>query len=117
MLYIIRHGETAKNKKKLLQGRSDQSLNESGFSQAADAGDRLRSMGISFDRIYSSPLIRARQTAEQILKRGGKSDPDGEAGIDASPIITDERLIEMDYGPYEGMDLENPAPEVMAVFY
>ena len=116
MLYIIRHGETAKNKKKLLQGRSDQSLNESGFSQAADTGDRFRGMGIRFDRVYSSPLIRARQTAEQILKKGGMAEPDSEAGRTSLPIITDERLIEMDYGPYEGMDLEKPAPEVMAFF-
>jgi broad specificity phosphatase PhoE len=37
------------------------------------------------------------------------------AGEDA-PVRTDIRLIEMDYGPYEGMDLTKPAPEVMAFF-
>ena len=35
---------------------------------------------------------------------------------DAFLIIMDDRLIEMDYGPYEGMDLQNPAPEVVEFF-
>ena len=42
MLYIIRHGETARNKKKLLQGRSDHPLNDSGLLQAENAGELLR---------------------------------------------------------------------------
>ncbi len=104
MLYIIRHGETAKNKKKLLQGRSDQPLNDKGLKQSAEAGKFFRAEGIIFDHVYSSPLIRAVQTAGQIL------------GEDSDRITIDDRLIEMDYGPYEGMDLEHPAPEVMAFF-
>ena len=109
MLYIIRHGETAKNRKNVLQGRSDQPLNELGKDQAEEAGALFSLNGISFDAVYSSPLIRAVQTAEQILKRSvtGRRLPD---------IIKDDRLIEMDYGPYEGMDLTDPAPEVMAFF-
>lgn len=102
MLYIIRHGETANNRKKLLQGRSNMPLNESGLAQAVNAGELFASRGISFDKVYSSPLIRAVQTAEAIAP-----------GAD---VITDERLIEMDYGPYEGMDLTAPAPEVIAFF-
>ena len=58
--------------------------------------------GITFDAVYSSPLIRAVQTAKILAP-------------DAEPII-DERLIEMDYGPYEGMDLQNLAPEVITFF-
>ncbi len=107
MLYIIRHGETARNKQKLLQGRSDVPLNESGSFQAVKAGEFFRGKGISFDAVYSSPLIRAVQTAMQISHH----DEPGPGGI-----RIDRRLIEMDYGPYEGMDLENPAPEVMEFF-
>ena len=102
MLYIIRHGQTELNTKMLMQGRSDHPLNETGLAQADEAAARFAEMGVTIDRIYSSPLIRAVQTAERIA-------PDAELAID-------ERLIEMDYGPYEGMDLRAPAPEVMAFF-
>lgn len=101
MIYLVRHGQTAMNRKKVLQGRSDLPLNEDGRKEAEEAGRRLKKAGIVFDRVYSSPLIRARETAGLITD---------------APLITDERLIEMDYGPYEGMDLMHPAPEVMAFF-
>ena len=102
MLYIIRHGKTDQNSKMLMQGRSDHPLNETGFAQAEEAAERFAKMGVKIDKVYTSPLIRAVQTAEKIA-------PDAE-------MTVDERLIEMDYGPYEGMDLQNPAPEVMAFF-
>ena len=102
MIYIIRHGQTALNSRHALQGRSDLPLNAQGLAQAEVAANRLREMGIAFDRVFSSPLRRAIQTA-----------------LIAAPGIaveTDRRLIEMDYGPYEGMDLSAPPPEVVAFF-
>ena len=102
MLYIIRHGKTELNAKMLMQGRSNHPLNEAGIAQAQEAAERFADMGIKIDKVYSSPLSRAIQTAEVIS-------PDAE-------ITIDDRLIEMDYGPYEGMDLRNPAPEVMDFF-
>jgi broad specificity phosphatase PhoE len=102
-IFIVRHGQTALNKARVLQGRSDQPLNDTGIQQARQAGKFLRDKGIVFDRVYSSPLIRAVQTAEEIAP-----------GI---PVTMDDRLIEMDYGPYEGMDLKNPSPEVMLFFH
>jgi broad specificity phosphatase PhoE len=102
MLYIIRHGKTDMNSKMLMQGRSDNPLNEAGFAQADEAAGRFAGMGVCIDRVYSSPLIRAVQTAERIAP--------------GAELIIDDRLIEMDYGPYEGMDLRNPAPEVMDFF-
>ena len=102
MLYIIRHGQTELNTKMLMQGRSDHPLNGTGVSQAEEAAARLADMGIKMDKVYSSPLIRAIQTAEKIA-------PDAET-------VIDDRLIEMDYGPYEGMDLTKPAPEVKEFF-
>ena len=100
MIYMIRHGQTELNNRHVLQGRSNHMLNENGILQAKDAAVCLS--GITFSRVYSSPLARAVQTAEIVAP-------------EIRPFI-DERLIEMDYGPYEGMDLRNPAPEVRHFF-
>lgn len=102
MIYIIRHGQTDLNVKQVLQGRSNAPLNATGVAQAEEAAARFQARGITFDRVYSSPLQRAIQTAECIA--GGCA------------IHVDERLIEMDYGPYEGMSLTDPAPEVLTFF-
>lgn len=100
MIYMIRHGQTALNQRQVLQGRSDQPLNEVGIRQAQEAAAALKS--ISFDYVFTSPLKRAVQTA-QIL------------APDIEPVI-DDRLIEMDYGPYEGADLNALPQEVLTFF-
>lgn len=102
MIYFIRHGQTETNKAHRLQGHSDIPLNDVGREQARTAAAWFRTQGITFDLIYSSPLVRAVETA-RILE------PD-------VPIITDERIIEIDYGIYEGMDLKDPAPEIVTFF-
>ena len=101
-IYIIRHGQTEMNSRKLLQGRTDLPLNTEGVVQASKTAEILNNMGIFFDRVFSSPLVRAVYTAE-LLSPG-------------TEIEIDDRLIEMDYGPFEGMDLYSPAPEVMSFF-
>ena len=100
MIYIMRHGKTDLNNAHVLQGRSDYPLNDEGVQQAKKAAEKLK--GIVFDRVYTSPLIRAVRTAEIVAP--GKR------------LIVDDRLIEMDYGLYEGADLKNPAPELAAFF-
>ena len=100
MIYVIRHGRTEMNSRRVLQGRSDHPLDEAGVEQAAQAAELLA--GVRFDVVYTSPLVRAVQTA-RIVAPGSE------------PLV-DERLIEMDYGPYEGMSLASPAPEVAAFF-
>ena len=50
-VYILRHGQTDKNKEKVLQGRSDLPLNEEGRQQAEETGAYFRQNGISFDRV------------------------------------------------------------------
>ena len=102
MLYIIRHGQTAKNRGNALQGRSDDPMSPAGFQQAEAAGEWFRERGITFDIVYSSPLRRAVDT--------------GRIAAPGAELIVDERLIEMDYGPYEGMDLTRPAPEIITFF-
>lgn len=100
MIYIIRHGKTELNKANVLQGRSDYPLNDEGIHQAEEAALKLE--GVHFDHVFSSPLIRAVQTAE-IVTRG-------------AVVEIDSRLIEMDYGPYEGADLTDLSPELAHFF-
>ena len=100
MIYMIRHGQTELNSRHALQGRSDLPLNANGIREAKETAALLSS--VCFGRVFSSPLSRAVQTAQIIAPK--------------IPVQIDERLIEMDYGPYEGMDLENPAPEVLRFF-
>ena len=102
MIYIIRHGQTEQNNRKILAGRANYQLNETGIAQALEAGKWLQEKKIHLDLIISSPLDRALETAALVA-------PDAE-------IQVDERLIEMEFGPYEGMDLTHPAPEVSFFF-
>ena len=90
MLYIIRHGKTDWNNLWKIQGRTDIPLNEEGRTMAKKAAEEYKD--INFDIAFSSPLIRARETAEILLK-----------GRDI-PIINDDRLMEMSFGAYEGFE-------------
>ena len=90
-IYLIRHGQTPWNQEKRLQGRSDIPLNEYGIHLARVTAEALRS--VPFDRIYSSPLLRAYETA-QIL-----------GDIKHLPVLTDDRLVEMSFGAGEGLTL------------
>ena len=89
MLYIMRHGKTEWNALNKLQGRTDIPLNEEGRQMARAAGEEYRK--VPFDVCYCSPLLRARETAEILLK-----------GRDV-PILFDDRLREMSFGVCEGM--------------
>lgn len=87
-LYLIRHGETDWNKSRQIQGSSDISLNEYGRELAFVTREGL--WNIPFDIAYTSPLKRAKETAEIVL--GGRN----------IPIYEDERIAEADFGIYEG---------------
>ena len=91
-IYIVRHGKTVWNAAGLLQGSVDIELNEAGRELAGRTGENLES--ISFDKIYSSPLIRAYETA--CLIRGHRN----------IPIIRDERLKELCFGVNEGKNFK-----------
>ncbi len=100
MIYMIRHGQTEMNTHMLLQGRSNLPLSEKGIAQAKAAAERLKD--VHFDFVYTSPLKRAVQTAELIAPW-------------VKPVV-EPRLIEMDYGPYEGLDLRRLPPEILLFF-
>lgn len=88
MIYIMRHGQTDWNVKHKLQGRTNIPLNENGIQMAKDA--RLKNEELHFDICYCSPLDRAYQTAELFLENSD------------TPIIKEDRLMEMGMGEYEG---------------
>ena len=88
-LYIIRHGETAWNVEGRLQGQSDTELNENGVRLAKVTAEGLKN--IPFDLGISSPLRRAKHTAEIVL-----------AGRNV-PLTTDDRLMELSFGSWEGL--------------
>lgn len=93
-LYIARHGETEWNALNKICGRTDIPLNERGMEQAKLLAERLANVPI--DLIIASPMIRARQTAEAVAEKRGLS------------IMFDERLIEQNFGAFEGMDRGTP---------
>jgi len=86
-VYLLRHGETRYNADgNRYCGRTDIGLTEKGIEQARLVNEQLQ--GMSFDAVYSSPLKRARYTAE--IASGSQM------------LITDPRLIEIDFGTWEG---------------
>lgn len=89
-IYVIRHGETDANKNHLLQGTIDWPLNDYGIELAEITGTNMK--GIKFDACFSSPLKRAKQTAEIVLKNSGNN----------INIQYDDRIKEINMGVYEG---------------
>lgn len=93
-LYLIRHGETALNAGGYLQGWGDEPLNDAGRDLAVLTGRGMR--GIRFDGGWSSPLKRARETADIVLR---------ECGCEGVPVREDPRLKEIFLGEDEGCRL------------
>ena len=86
-IWITRHGQTNLNKAKLMQGLTDEPLNERGREQAGNVKALVGD--VRFDAVYASPLDRAIETASII------------SGFERENIITDKRIIEADFGKYE----------------
>jgi broad specificity phosphatase PhoE len=91
-LFIIRHAESEWNPMGRYQGLLDPGLSERGLKQAELLGRALEKEKIDF--LYSSPLKRTYQTAQEIAKRQGLE------------IIEDRRIIEIDHGVWSGMLVE-----------
>ncbi len=107
-MVLLRHGATPMNRVSppRLQGRqTDLALTDEGLAQARAAAEFLAPVRV--DRVYSSPLLRARQTAEAVA---------APHGIAVEPV---ELLIEADVGEWEGMtweEAERHAPEAYRAF-
>ena len=106
-ILILRHGETEWNTEARLQGQKDMELNEHGIRLAQMTAENMKDVHV--DICYTSPLKRARKTAELVLK--GRN----------VPILDDARLMEISFGAYEGLccSKKNPEvpPEFMDAFY
>ena len=95
MLYVARHGQTVWNAQNKVCGITDVDLTEKGIEQAKTLAYLVESQNISL--ILSSPLRRAVDTSKIV------------ANICNIPIEVDQRLIEQNYGIYEGVDRKNEA--------
>ena len=82
-LALLRHGPTEWNAAGRIQGHTDIALSEAGYAQMA-----ALSLPFSFPRVYASPMLRARQTAQAL----GLADP-----------VLDARLMEQNWGAWEGL--------------
>lgn len=95
LLYIIRHGQTDWNARQIIQGQTDTPLNETGRAQASRNGKVLKQIldNPGEFQFVASPLERTRVTMEIIRD---------ELGIPKQEYGTDERLMEVDYGAWQG---------------
>ena len=93
-IYILRHGTTEWNSQHRIQGSNDIALDTLGLRMAEETGKSFRDRGIGFDRVYSSPLSRAKMTSLLV------------SGFAENEIITDERLKELNFGFQEGHIVE-----------
>ena len=89
ILYLLRHGETDLNKQRRIQGQSDIPLNDYGRELARATKEGLKD--VKFDMVFTSPLIRAKETAHIVLE-----------GQDI-PMIEESRIQEIGFGEYEGL--------------
>lgn len=87
-LILTRHGETIENIQNMIQGQSEGTLSEEGKKQIQKLAQRLKNEKIDF--VYSSDLIRAKETAKAIIQFHPKIS-----------IIFDTRLRERNFGKYE----------------
>ena len=117
-IYFTRHGQSLWNIEKRICGATDIALSDLGREQASELGCRIRQMqdagvktpdGNAFriDEILYSPLSRTTETAQLIAEATG------------IPCRPEQRIIEQDFGRYEGLDreLEEFAADKMRFFY
>ncbi len=91
-LLLVRHGETDWNRDRRIMGRQEIGLNETGRLQALSLQEALARFPV--DAVYSSPVCRARETAQILVEARGLS------------IAYDERLVEIHYGDWVGKTFE-----------
>ena len=89
LVYLARHGQTPLNESDVLRGLADPPLDQAGRGQARRLGAALGPRGLR--AVVSSPLLRARQTAQPVAEC---------AGLD---VATDQCLVDRDYGRWTGI--------------
>ena len=95
-IFLCRHGQTDKNKARIVQGSGlDVSLNEHGRREAQALADKLAPMAREIDAVHASPLKRATETAAALSRIEGMP----------SDVVYNVRLREMSYGAWEGKEI------------
>lgn len=90
-IYIARHGQNEDNFSGILNGHRDRPLTELGLAQALELANGIKEAGLSFGRVYSSPLSRAYKTAEIVCE-----------SLDLDPPVVRPGLIERNFGMMTG---------------
>jgi broad specificity phosphatase PhoE len=97
-IYLIRHGETAANKEGIFRGRNQDPLSENGIAQARDLGRYFEK--ITVEKVFSSPLYRAVQTAEIVFPQNW--------------VLAADRINGLDFGDWTGVpkkEIQKNEPE------
>jgi len=92
-LILLRHLQSQWNKENLFTGWTDVPLSEEGIASAKSVAEKLA--GFKIDKVYTSPLIRNKETVTLILKNLGKTD---------LPIVINKALDERNYGELQGLN-------------
>ena len=104
-VYVVRHGQTAWNVGEIFRGRADIPLDETGKQEVHLAGAALKDESIH--AVYSSPLSRSMETAENIAK------------FHKIPVTPLDAIIDISYGEWEGLsseDVQKKYPELYALW-
>lgn len=99
-IVVARHGESKANAESRMQGRFDSPLSERGREQAKVLGAWLARHGVEWDAAYCSPLRRAHETAELVVRAAGRE------GVEVEP-----GLAEIAAGKLEGLDVSEIAAQ------
>jgi broad specificity phosphatase PhoE len=91
-IYLIRHGTTEWNREEIFRGRADCALNDTGRAEAQAVAAYFQ--GVEIEKIYSSPLSRADETAKAIAAKRGL------------PVIPNSAFIDLDFGEWQGLPLK-----------
>ena len=97
-LYLMRHGQTEFNVRKLVQGRCDSPLTALGETQARRAAAWYREHGVRPVRLATSPLGRARRTLDIVIEEN--------PSFELLPRTDEDGLMERCYGVYEGRPMD-----------
>lgn len=105
-IYLARHGQDEDNAAGIINGHRDMSLTDIGRGQVRSLAEHIRTSGLKFDAVYSSPLRRTRETAEILASGAGAS----------APIVLPD-LIERHFGTMTGKNVADVevlcAPDIL----
>ena len=105
-IYLARHGQDRDNANGVLNGRRNEPLTDKGVAQAEEVAGKAKEAGLTFDHVYTSPLVRACKTAQVIADALALANPE---------ILPD--LIERDFGIMTGQPQssisERCAPDII----